>query len=254
MNILIIILTILPILLLVLYFYKKDTLKEPRKLLQKLFFSGFLSALLVIFISIIGIIFFPSLANIENASLIKIFMYSFILVSLTEEFCKWIMIYKISYNHKEFDQFYDIVLYSVLVSLGFACFENFLYVIGNESQLFVSIFRGITAIPAHACFGVMMGYFLGLSKFNNNNNEKKYFNLSLIIPIILHGTYDFLLLSNNIILVCIFLIFIVSMFIITILKIKKVIRLDKFKLKEITCPNCNILITNKFCSNCGYKK
>lgn len=253
MNYLTIIFTILPIVLLILYFYKKDTSKEPNWLLQKLFFSGFLSALLTIFISIIGIIFFPTLAKVENASLIRVFMYSFIFVSLTEEFCKWIMVYKISYNHKEFDQFYDIILYSVLVSLGFACFENFLYVIGNESQLFVSIFRGITAIPAHACFGTMMGYFLGLSKFNHNK-EKKYLNLSLLIPVILHGTYDFLLLSNNITLVCIFLGFIVSMFIITILKIKTVAKIDKEKLANNICTNCNILIDNNFCPNCGHKK
>lgn len=254
MNYLIIILAILPVILLITYFYNKDTLKEPKKLLQKLFFSGFLSAFLVIAVSLVGLIFFPTFTNVENASIIKMFLYSFIFISLTEEFCKWIMIYKISYNNKEFDQLYDIILYSVFVGLGFACFENFLYVLGNESGLWIAIFRGITAIPAHACFQTFMGYYLTLSKFDDQKKKKKYLYLSLIIPILLHGTYDFLLLSGNIILVCIFLVFIITMFIITIIKIKRIIKIDEARLKNDICPNCQTLIKNNFCPNCGHKK
>lgn len=167
MNYLIIILSILPILLLIMYFYKKDTLKEPKKLLRNLFFSGILSTILVTIISVINLIIFPNFFVLENANLITIMIYAFIFVALCEEFCKWIMVYKISYNHKEFDQFYDIVLYSVLVSLGFACLENILYVLENEFPIYTAIYRSITAIPAHACFGVMMGYYLGLSKNKN---------------------------------------------------------------------------------------
>ena len=253
MNYLIIIFTVLPIFLLIFLFYKKDTLKESKKLLQKLFFSGFLSALLVIIISFIGILFFPQFTDLENANIITIFMYSFVFVALCEEFCKWIMIYKIAYNHKEFDQFYDIVLYSVLVGLGFACFENFLYVLGNEFALYTALFRAITAIPAHACFGVLMGYFLGLSKFNKEK-QKKYFNLSIIIPTILHGTYDFLILSGIEVLNYLFFGFTLILFITTILRTNKIVKIDRNNLNKDICPNCNILITNKYCPNCGHKK
>ena len=254
MNLLVIILAILPIFLIFTYFYKKDTQKEPKKLLQKLFLSGFLSAILTIAVTFIIFIIFPEYINIENANLFKVFIYSFIFVASIEEVCKWLMIYKVSYNHKEFDQFYDIVLYSVLVSLGFACFENLLYVIENDNGLLIAVFRSITAVPAHACFGTFMGYYLSLSKFKEKQNKNKHFILSLLIPIILHGTYDFFLLSGNIILVCTFLIFIVSMFIFTILKIKKTIKIDEEILKNNNCPNCNVLIKYKFCPNCGYKK
>lgn len=251
MNYLVIIFSILPIFLLILYFYKKDTLKEPKKLLQKLFFSGFLVALIVIVVSLITIIFFPSYQSIENKNLIQIFIYSLIFIALIEETCKFLMVYKLTYNHEEFDQFYDIILYSVLVSLGFACIENILYVLENSNSLFVAIFRGITAVPAHACLGTFMGYYLALSKYEK---KRTYFYLSLIIPVLLHGIYDFLLLSGNIILACIFLVFLVSMFIISILKIKKAIQYDKNMLLKNSCPNCKILITNNYCPNCGYKK
>ena len=140
------------------------------------------------------------------------------------------MIYKISYHHRDFDQLYDIILYSVLVGLGFACLENLLYTT-SSNNIWVAVFRGITAIPAHACFQTFMGYYLTLAKFKKGN-QNKYKNLSLIIPVLLHGTYDFLLLSGNIVLVCSFFIFIVFLFIITIIKVKKIINIDKNNLKE----------------------
>ena len=254
MNLLLIFLAVLPIILISMYFYKKDTLKESKKLLQKLFFSGFLATILVIVISVIVIIIIPEFANIENASLLKIFVYSFIFVALIEEFSKWLMIYKISYNDKEFDQLYDIVLYSVIVGLGFACLENILYVLQDGSGLIIAIFRAITAVPAHACFQTFMGYYLSLSKFGNKEKKNKYLTLSILIPVLLHGTYDFLLLSQNIILVCIFLLFVITMFIFTILKIKKIIRDDSNNLKRSICPNCNTIIEYNFCPTCGYKK
>lgn len=249
MDFIVLLLSFLPIILIGFYYYQKDSEKEPKGLLQKLFFSGIISAILVIIISFITIIIFPEYLNLEKASLFKIFLYSFVFVALIEEVCKWLMVYKISYYHKENNQFYDIILYSVFTSLGFAFFENLLYVINHDNSLWVAIFRGITAIPAHACFGTFMGYYLSKSKTQKDN-----FYLSLLIPILLHGIYDFLILSGNIILVCIFLVFIVTMFVITILKIKQVIRIDLEKLKNDTCPNCHTIIKKNFCPNCGYKK
>lgn len=265
MNYLIIIISLLPIFLIALYFYKKDTLKEPKQLLKKLFFSGFLSALLVILISFINLIFFPDFNSVENASIKKIFIYTFIFISLIEESCKLFIIYKFSYNDKNFDQFFDIILYSVLVGLGFACFENILYVLTSEFALQTALLRGITAIPAHTCFQTFMGYYLALNRFKNKKKSKKFFVLSLLIPVILHGIYDFLLFlgtltevliseTNTALLIITFILFLIIMYITTILKINKVVKIDKNLLKESNCPNCNILITNNFCPNCGHKK
>ena len=239
MDYLIIIISLLPIFLLALYFYKKDTLKEPKHLLQKLFYSGFLSALLVIIISIINLIFFPSFNNVENTSIGRIFIYTFIFVALIEESCKLFIIYKFSYNDKNFDQFFDIILYSVLVGLGFACFENILYVLTSELALQTAILRGITAVPAHACFQTFMGYYLSLNKFQNKTNSKKYIILSLLIPIILHGIYDFLLYigtlteiltseTNSSFLLIVFISFLIFMYTTTSLKIEKMKKLKNY--------------------------
>ncbi len=229
MNILIIILSILPVILLGIFFYKKDTNKEPIKLLRNLFFSGILSGLLVIVLSYITTSIFPNL-NSNSLNIFDLFIYSFIITSLIEEVSKWIMIYFIAYKSPEYDQYYDIILYSVYVGLGFACFENLLYTIPNNN-LFIVLLRGITAIPAHVSYQTMMGYYLTLSKLKPEK-KKLYITLSLVVPVILHGLYDFFLYLNNFIFVVIFLIFIVILFVFTILKAEQILDIDIKNLKK----------------------
>ncbi len=247
------IISILPIFLIAYMFYKKDTIKEPKKLLNNLFLSGFLSGLIVIIISIIGLIIFPPFKEIENNnSLFILLLYCYIFIASFEEIAKFFMIYKISYNNKEFDQAYDIILYSVFVGLGFAGFENILYALGNNSSIVTAVLRSITAIPAHTCFQALMGYYLYLNKIQKKNNSKNLI-LSILIPIILHGTYDFLLFSGYSICLIIFLFLLIIIFILAQLKIKKLITIDKNNLPQL-CPICNTKINYQYCPNCGYKK
>ena len=103
MNLLIILLSILPIILIAIYFYQKDIHKEPIKLLQKLFISGILSGLLVIVISLIYNYLIPNYDSLTSNNYLNMFIYSFIFISLIEESSKWIMIYFISYNNPEYD-------------------------------------------------------------------------------------------------------------------------------------------------------
>ena len=230
MKYLIIILSILPIVLIGIFYYKRDTLKEPTKLLRKLFLSGIASGLLVGFTSLIIITLFPSFKDTANLSVFNLFIYTFLAVALIEETFKWIMVYFISYKSPHYDQFYDIILYAVFVGLGFACFENLLYTIPNN-DLFVTLFRGITAIPAHASYQTIMGYYLTLSKYYPQK-KKLYIGLSIIVPVILHGLYDFFLYLNNFIFVVIFLIFIVLLFVFTILKTNQILNIDIKNLKK----------------------
>ena len=251
-NILLIslIISIIPIILIGYYFYKKDTIKEPKILLSKLLLFGILSAFFVIIISIIGITFFPNLTDIEKINNFFILLfYSFIFVAFIEELCKFLMIYKVSYNNKEFDQAYDIILYSVFVGLGFATFENIIYIIGNPN-IETTILRGLTAVPAHVCFQCIMGYYLYYSKLNK---YQKAITLGLIIPTLLHGAYDFLIFTGFFIMILFDLGLLISLFLFFNIKIKKLIEIDKTNLK-LYCPNCGTKINYIYCSNCGYKK
>ena len=56
--------------------------------------------------------------------------------------------------------------------------------------------RAFTAVPAHALFGIVMGYQLGLARFYPREKLRRLF-LALALPILLHGVYDFILMSGH---------------------------------------------------------
>jgi len=54
-----------------------------------------------------------------------------------------------------------------------------------------ALLRAFTAVPAHATFGILMGYYMGKAKFSKN---KIALNLTgLLLAVIFHGAYDFFL-------------------------------------------------------------
>lgn len=247
--------SILPVILLGMYIYKKDKNKEPSKLLIKLFLGGMLSTILVTIISLILYIIFPILSEETiNLNLFELAIKAFIGVALIEEFCKWIMAYKIAYNDEAFDEIYDSILYCVFVALGFAAFENLLYV--YEYGMSTGIARALLAVPGHACDGVFMGYYLGLAKLSSINNQdslkKKYLIFSILVPTLLHGIYDYCLFTHKSIFLIIFLIFVISLYIQAVKRIKKLSNIDrKMKYKDNYCPNCGHAVSGNFCPICG---
>ena len=128
-NIILLILAILPVVLLGMYIYNKDKDKEPRKTLFKVFVGGILAAVLTVIISILFEYFIPYFSGDSSKyDGFKLFLYSFFLIGVVEEFCKWILLYIFSYHDREYDELYDMIVYSVFIGLGFASIENILYV------------------------------------------------------------------------------------------------------------------------------
>ena len=80
---------------------------------------------------------------------IQLLFYVFVVIALVEEASKWFFVYKISYNHNEFDSLYDMIVYASFVALGFACFENILYV--YSSGIVTGFVRAVSAVPGHVC-------------------------------------------------------------------------------------------------------
>lgn len=256
-ELLLFIISILPVLLIGLFIYKKDKEKEPGKLLLKLFLGGIGACFLVAIVSLLMEIVFPILAqDPDTLNFLQLVIYVFIGVALVEEFCKWIMLYFISYKDLAFDEFYDGIVYAVFVALGFACFENLLYVYNYGFG--TGIIRALLAVPGHACDGVLMGYYFGLAKLNSLNNRdnmaRKYLILSILVPMISHGIYDYCLFTGNIIFIVIFVIFIIAMYVYVIKKIKKISSINrKMKYKDNYCPNCGHVVDGNYCPICGRK-
>lgn len=249
--------SVAPIILLGTYIYKKDRNKEPVKLLIKLFLGGIISCFLVSIMSGILSLIFPIFsADVETLNLLELIIRVFIGIALVEELCKWIMSYNIAYNNSDFEEIYDMMVYSVFVALGFAFFENLLYV--YDRGVFVGILRAILAVPGHACDGVFMGYYLGLAKQCSLNNRKdlkiKYIILSILVPTIMHGIYDYCLFTGKIIFIIVFIVFVITVYVFTIKKIKKMSAIKKkMKYKDSYCPNCGFIVDSNFCPMCGRK-
>lgn len=214
-NYILLLLVTVPIFLLGYYVYIKDNDKEPKKLILKLFIGGILSALLVLVITNVLMHFFPFLEKeYYEYDKNQLFIYSFLVVGLVEELSKWLFLYLFSYHNKEFDQTYDMVVYSTFVALGFAFIENIFYV--YTGGLIVAIIRTFSSLPCHVSMGVFMGYYLSRAKLCDINNRKnmkiKNILLSILIPSIFHGIYDYCLFSKNLILLFVVLIFIIVLF------------------------------------------
>ena len=116
------------------------------------------------------------------------------IVALAEESSKYIFLKRNTWKNPEFNCQYDGVVYAVFVSLGFALWENISYVLNYG--LTTAIARAVTAIPGHACFGVFMGVFYGIAKkydYTGETGKSLFFRiLTLIVPMLLHGAYDYI--------------------------------------------------------------
>jgi RsiW-degrading membrane proteinase PrsW (M82 family) len=168
-----------------LYIYLKDKHeREPLSLLLISFAYGILSTLVTLTVSLpVNLILV-----LEKGDLVNEFFDAFLKVALVEEFSKFIFVRFILFRNKNFNEPFDGIVYAVMVSMGFATFENIIYVFQYGFE--TGILRMFTAVPAHATFGVMMGYFLGKAKFSQENK----FSLSVIALIaatVFHGAYDY---------------------------------------------------------------
>ena len=233
MQLLLLFLAVIPVVVILTYIYKKDKNKEPGKLLAWLFAMGIVSCFMVLAVSEIVFLIFPFMEKgSDYMTFFELMAYAFIGVALVEEFCKFFMTYLFSYRNKAYDEVYDGIVYAVFVSLGFAFFENLLYVFSNQS-ISVGISRGLLAVPGHACDAVFMGYYLSVAKVyahqNKKSLERKNLAFSILVPTILHGIYDFCLFTGNVLFIILLLGFVVFMYIASFKKIKQLSSQSKTK-------------------------
>ena len=173
---------IIPSILLIWYFYKKDRYPEPGKVLTKTFFLGVFIVIPVLIVAIPLAKFNPYL----SAPLMSALYSAFMTAAIPEEFFKFVIIMWFCVRNPAFDEPMDGVVYGVVASLGFATLENVLYVM--QGGWSVAILRALTAVPAHATWGAIMGFFIGQSVFDKKHRISIYFGL--IVSIFLHGLYN----------------------------------------------------------------
>lgn len=263
------------VLLVVIYFSDKKE-KEPKGLLAGLFFAGMGTIISAIIIELVGELILE--IAIPYDSVIKAFILAMIIVAPAEELGKYLVLRLITWKNKNFDYLFDGIVYSVFVSLGFALFENVGYVVSNGFA--TAILRMFTAVPGHTCFAVFMGFFYSKSKYaaisGNKAKSRTYNALAMIVPIVVHGLYDALLMMGQssyddgfqALMVIAWLGMLIAMFVVSIVI---VVRTSKRDYRIVILPDktsivyrpahlgswkctCGSESVGNFCPNCGSQR
>lgn len=187
--------TILPSILIISLFVFSDKFREPKFEIIKVFFYGILITIPAYFLnSYIG----DALQNTQlNIALIN----SFFTAAPVEEGLKLSVLYFLVYKMKDFNEPIDGIVYGVCASLGFATLENIYYVYlladyFETSSMSLALLRAFSAVPAHAVFGLFMGYFFMRYCFIKKGDNLIF---AFFVPFGLHSFYNFFMFSSPII-------------------------------------------------------
>ncbi len=211
------------------YFYKKDKYEpEPKKLIIKTFLIGIIAAIPVIFIErIFGVLISPFK---QSSIYLYYFFLCFFIIGPVEEYFKYAVVKTGVYNSDEFNEPMDGIVYCIAAALGFASIENIMYMISYGKSII--ILRSITATVAHALNSGIIGYHLGLAKFNPD--KKKYLiRRGFLIAVFLHGLYDFIIFIKLYYFGLILLLILILSFGYLKKKIKHALSLSPFKNNKI---------------------
>ncbi len=185
-------LAIAPGIAICLFIYFKDKYnREPIGLLLISFVLGMLSTIPAI---VIQVVFTKSIERWIGEGILFTAVFAYLIVALGEEGSKFLAIRFFAFKRKAFDDPFDGIIYAVMVGMGFATLENIGYV--TQHGIATGITRMFLSVPAHATFAVLMGYHIGLAKFDVAN-RKKYFILAIFWPVLFHGTFDFFIFLGN---------------------------------------------------------
>ena len=179
--------TIVPSILILLYFFLSDKFKEPKQTIAIVFFLGICICLPAGYIN-------TFIENNFKDLFSERLLFSFLGPAWCEELLKFIILYYVVLKRSEFNEPMDGIVYGVTVSLGFATLENYEYVFiyaekwGYEPYQ-MALWRSYSAVPMHGLLGCIMGFYFGIYAFSA---KKKYLMLCLLVPFVLHGLYNFL--------------------------------------------------------------
>jgi len=211
-----------PVFIILFYIYFRDKYdREPLGLLIKSLVVGMLIVIPIVVVERLLVAVMPPIGKVPAAA-----YNAFLVAGSTEEVFKFLALYLLVWKSPSFDEKFDGIVYAVFVSLGFAAVENVLYVLEGGYQ--TAIVRAITAVPAHALFGITMGYYLGIARMYNEL-RKEYLRKAILIPILLHGIYDFILMVEVGWLLMLFIPYVIYLYVVGMKKMRILSNASVFK-------------------------
>lgn len=211
-----------PVAIIAFYIWFRDKYEhEPVRMLVYSLITGVLIVFPVIFVE--GIL---SEAGKPIVGLASVAWTGFAVAGFTEELFKFIALLLLVWRNPNFNEKYDGIVYGTFVSLGFAGVENVLYVM--QDGFATGMARAFTAVPAHAIFGITMGFFFGMAKFYPRQRGS-FLLKAFLLPVLLHGMYDFILMAEKEWLWIIFFLFVAYLYFSGFKRMKKLSDLSIFR-------------------------
>lgn len=214
------------------YFYLKDRYDaEPIRNVLRIFVIGLLLVFPTMFIQRGAVLWLGE----------SPFVFSYLISGGIEEFLKWFIIFYFVFNHELFNEPYDGVVYSVAVSLGYATMENVLYTFALPADPLMLFMRALLPVSGHALFAVVMGYYFGKAKFGSQP-RRKLLVFAYIIPVFIHGTFDYIQLSFDSLWTLMIFPFIAALWICAMILVRKSLDKSPFRYvfkDEMVNPSAN---------------
>lgn len=181
---------ILPALFWLWFWLREDKKRpEPHGLITLTFLGGFIAVLIAL-----------SAEKIIEDNLLVNSSIIIILWSAVEEIIKYLASYITALRRREMDEPVDAMIYLMTTALGFAAFENVLFLV-SENSILASIVSGnmrfIGATVLHTLTSGIIGLFIGLSFYKNPLKKKLYLFIGLILSIALHSVFNLLIINSN---------------------------------------------------------
>lgn len=198
---LLVVLGFLPSIIWLIFYFREDCHPEPKHMLVMVFLAGIISSLfafafqvLLVKCNAIGTIPLLEKICLPAGFLRPASPEFFVWSAFVEEAVKFFAASMIIFNHPDFDEPIDAMIYMIAAGLGFAAAENTLIVFtsitdGLAATINTLILRFIGATLLHALASGLLGYFLAISWFFQHH-RKKLIIIGIILATIFHFAFN----------------------------------------------------------------
>lgn len=201
-----ILLGLLPSLIWLSWYLRKDKHPESNSTIIKIFFWGMLLAPLAVVLELFltwlikpDASLLPFVAQLSTNGLLRVALATALVPALVEEYLKYSLVRFKFLKTSAFDEPTDVMIYCIIAALGFAAVENLIILFkipfpDFEQALGISGFRFLGATFLHALASALAGYYLAKGLLHPEKTKKlAFFGLTLAIS--LHACYNYLIIS-----------------------------------------------------------
>lgn len=192
-------LAIIPSVIWLLWYLRKDRHPEPKRMIVRVFIWGMLIAFPAILIENAGIEIARSLALPVFVTTLVVY---FLIVAATEEVLKFFVVhFRVLRRTMQLDEPVDAMVYMIVAALGFAAIENIflltpLFEKDFVATLHIAFSRFVGATLLHALASGIIGYYLALHIFKAKKGFPPLIH-GFTLAILLHGFYNILVIQTE---------------------------------------------------------